>query len=656
MQQIREWLDTALVHTADIEVGGLSTPDVRRSLEKALGAVYYAIDAKMDAAMVQAHCADAVDASREALEQLQAVPTDDEPTHAAMAAAAAAMGALLRRDYAATATIVLPRGDSPERPQASMGEPTLIELRRPIVPPAISLSTAPPAAAEVGTGPIIEPAPITTMEALEARMQETLAKLAALDAAAAAEEEPAPPPPPTEPEGTLDEHLAHACEENVGRMVARSEQVDVYSDYLFEDLGMLGLMRRHRDGNGQTWLGRAKPERRLLAKLDALIACGIERVPRLVRRLDYRPLPDPELTWALTFLCGCVSGEDAGDQMARIARTADLSSPEMRESLADALAIAPNPGAVALLERWLDEPSVEERSIALEALGRRRLLPPERIDAAIETDHPMLVEPAVRAMGRTDLPVREGTWLRALESNDPRIVEATFQAGLLRRKRIVLDRAGELCEAGRPEHGGAVLYAVLGSDEARARRALERALHTSSALIALEAAGHFGDISQVPLLLSCVANEHAAPTAVEALNRIFGADLQEGGEVAAEYEENERPFDRDFQPREEMILSLDPKLWTSWWRAHGEPARAGIRYRRGHRWSMRDALYELEDPNASARARRLAHVELAARSGLGLRFDQDAFVSRQQRQIEGWRAMLTPSVVQRSLGTWTVME
>lgn len=654
MQLIRESLDLALLSIAATEEEAIPLEAARDALEDALSSVYLAVAAGLDRPLFERRRDAAMEATRRALEALQAVATADEATHAAMAATARALGGLQGRDASPITEWALPLRERGEPSPASVAAPRLIATQRALIPPTVPLkprSALPPA-------PVSEPAPEPpplTLEALQARMAETQRILADLDAPPS-EAPPPPPPPPPELDAVLPAHVDRAREEHFGRVVSRAEQLDVYADYLFEDLGMLGLMRQHREGvDGTTWVGRAKAERRLLAKLDGLLACGVERIGRLVRKLDGRPLPDPDLTWALLFLCGSLAGDDAGDALARLARTADPTDAEMRRALEDALGLAPHPAAVALLEAWLDEADVDRRAIAIGALGRRRRLPAERIAHAIEGAEPALVLPAVIAMGRAEVPLGEGTWHRALASADPAVVEATFQAALLQRRRTIVERAVELCREGRPAHGNAVLYAVLGAEEAPARDALESALATSGELIVLEAAGHFGDVTYCELLLACVGAGRGAAAAVEALNRIAGADLLEGGEVPEAYPDDARPFERGFRPRAAVgPLSLDAELWTTWWRRHARAARGGVRYRRGHPWSLRDPLHELEAPDSGVRERRLAHLELAHRGGLWLRFDQDAFVSEQERALHALRAMLGGSSVERTLGRWPV--
>src|SRR5690606_3902896 len=117
-----------------------------------------------------------------------------------------------------------------------------------------------------------------------------------------------------------------------------------------DDLAGLGRMRRATDF--EPWASGEECERRMLARVDAIVACGVEVFPELVRMLDDRPIPDPELTFAAVFFFGCLAGDDAFDQALRLVEVSDLSEPEMLEMVADALVFAPHPRIDQYLPRW----------------------------------------------------------------------------------------------------------------------------------------------------------------------------------------------------------------------------------------------------------------------------------------------------------------
>ncbi|MGD5588118.1 hypothetical protein QUT57_22700, partial [Xanthomonas citri pv. citri] len=139
-----------------------------------------------------------------------------------------------------------------------------------------------------------------------------------------------------------------------------------------EELATLGNQRRPLAG--EPWAA-PRTEERLLARVDAIVACGPEVLPDLVKELEERPLPDPEMTWALLFLFGSIAGDDAADQVVRLVLSADLDAPDMALFVADALALAPSPALERPLRAWMTaaaRPTL--RALALTALGRRRLL------------------------------------------------------------------------------------------------------------------------------------------------------------------------------------------------------------------------------------------------------------------------------------------
>src|SRR5262249_55541308 len=132
-----------------------------------------------------------------------------------------------------------------------------------------------------------------------------------------------------------------------GEAVPESELIFARARSCIEDLAMFGVMRRAT--LGEPWLSSQRVEKRLLRRVDALIACGAEAYPRLGAMLVERPMPDPDLTWAHLFYCGSIAGEDSLAELMRIAQSADLEEAELLVSVADALALAPHPG----IERWM---------------------------------------------------------------------------------------------------------------------------------------------------------------------------------------------------------------------------------------------------------------------------------------------------------------
>jgi len=219
----------------------------------------------------------------------------------------------------------------------------------------------------------------------------------------------------------------------------------------------------------------------------------------------------------------------------------------------------------------------------------------------------------------------------------------------VRRSEIALRRSRELAAEERADFAGAAL--VLGvAGTAEDLPALRAACAAGSAL-AMEALGWLGHADAVDELLGQLEGAFA-PAALEALQRITGATLTEV-DPAPEYEPGKGPFTRSQGPVPlPILLCPDAEAWRAWWREHGKAARRGIRWRFGHPWSPADDLGEIELAVSTRVPRRLAFLELCARTGATAPLDLDAFVARQRRELAAWadlagRARVAP-------GTWPV--
>jgi hypothetical protein len=97
---------------------------------------------------------------------------------------------------------------------------------------------------------------------------------------------------------------------------------------------------------------------------------------------------------------------------------------------------------------------------------------------------------------------------------------------------------------------------------------------------------------------------------------------------------------------------MDPEVWRAWWKEHGKAAKTGTRYRFGHACGLEDDLGQIDAPLAAEGERRIAYLELCARSGGNLPLDAGAFVARQRQQIAAWSAFLAQK--RGAPGTWPV--
>src|SRR5262249_33521773 len=147
-----------------------------------------------------------------------------------------------------------------------------------------------------------EPPPVTQVAQLDALLAKAMASATPETEGddAKAKEEPETPPPLSD-----EEHLTRYYH----KALSEESILATYARECLEDLGMFGLMRRQ--GRGEPWWSSGRIEKRLLRRVDALIACGVDRLPRLIEMLVERPIADPDMTWAILFLFGSIAGNDA---------------------------------------------------------------------------------------------------------------------------------------------------------------------------------------------------------------------------------------------------------------------------------------------------------------------------------------------------------
>ncbi len=532
--------------------------------------------------------------------------------------------------------------------RATVGEPALLELSRgPIRPPVRAGKPGLPPGEHEPTRPAPEPPPLT-LPALEAALASSTAEAEAeaegegegTGAEEGGPEERRPEPGPAGTEADLERA-------SFGVALLEDEVIFDRARTALEDLALLGTMRRPLPDQG--WAGRAEAERRLLARVDAIAACGEEVLPRLVALLEERPLPDPELTWSLVFLFGSIAGSDAAEEAMRLARAATLQADGMVAALADALALAPNPALATLLGRWLSDPAPEQREVAVRALSRRGALTTAQAFAAAGDPHVPVVAAAAAALATSAGPLDPALLWKLAHHGDERVVAAALEAALVRKSDAAPRRARQLVSEGRGDHAGAALVLAV-SGGAEDLDLLRGAAAAGSAAVP-EALGWFGHAAAVDDLLASLAGE-SAPAALDALQRVTAATLTDA-DPAPEYEKGKEPFTASEGPVPEPIpLCADPEAWRAWWKEHGKRVRPGTRLRFGRPWTPGDDLRELEHPLSVPRRRRLAYLELCARMPGAAPLDIEAFIARQRRELAALGDLAART--RAAPGTWPV--
>ncbi|MCC7541913.1 MAG: hypothetical protein IT379_37180 [Deltaproteobacteria bacterium] len=650
----RALLDEAMIQLRAVEDPGVPTREVESALADALRHVYQAMASTDDYGAWQHERSTALDGARQALALLQEHLGDDPGTLQDVTLVAQALAVL---NEAAPSLLepklALPRTDSAEPPpvlRASVGVPTLLDVRRAILYPAVLLRDLPEPLVVPEPDPP-PPPPIETEEELDALAARNAAKLAAFLEALDAPPTAALGPPPPAPLAPLPDDVTER--EIFGERLEKDEVVWQWSRTAFEDLAMLGLQRVPLEGGGDTWESRAVAETRLLRRVDAIVAAGDAFFPRLVKLIEDRPVVDPDLVWAGIFFFGSLAGDDAADEVFRLARCAPLDDDDVRERVTDALSLAPHPGIDSRLAEWLGAAAEPQRTIAVAALARRGTLVLEQAIAATADPERRVVAAAARALGYVPgtVPPHVLTDLFARPESD--IVQAALESSMLLHRGEGLRAMERLVYEGR---GGFARSAVFLSLWAGAEHgtALTDAAAADPSPVFLRALGWYGNVASIPLLVSKLPSDDPAlaGAAVEALFRITGAWLTDDVPDPA-YPENGLPFKRAFvAPPVPVEMTLDPAVWEAWWSKHGSRARRENRYRWGQEWSFQSNLWELEQPEASRRNRWLSHLELTARSGRSVRFRTEDFVPVQRQRLAEWREAIDDGRMNGSLARW----
>jgi hypothetical protein len=422
-----------------------------------------------------------------------------------------------------------------------------------------------------------------------------------------------------------------------------------------EELATLGNMRRPREA--EPWAA-PRTEERLLTRIDAIVACGQDVLPGLVKQLEDRPLPDPELTWALVFLFGSLSGDDAVDQVARLVLASDLDAPDMLAFVADALALAPSPALERPLRAWLEParpPAL--RAVALTALARRRRLAfATAAAAAVDEDEPdpRVLLAATRALGFSSGQLDAVVLDQLLRHGDHDVVRAALVSAFQLRCRLGLERARALTESGKGAHGDAVLFLAL-AGEPDTWDTLKALARPGAPPIILDALGWFGSLRAVEILLEVLAGKDKAAhgAAAAALHRLTGAGLtdDDAKATADDPAPNEKPLGGPFAaPPPIAELTNKHEIWAAYWDRHRREADPTRRHRHGHLWSPEDDLWSLSDESAVTGDRLLALIEIVARTGAEAPIDLEDFVVRQRQHIGELRAQAERSTARA--GDW----
>ena len=636
--RVRGALDAALLELRSVKDPGVPLLEAERPLALSVAQLYQALASLHDATAFRKAVEEAVRHAEEALRPLQRSGSTNPAVLRSAASVADAVRTLsgpVRIPAGLAVDLPGPRKGQPVVP-ALRDEPRLLELQRAVLEPAVPL---PPSEQP----PVVEVDP----EELPAGERPSLeALLAEATAAAAEEESPAPAPPEPAREPPAD---PAALERAVlGEAMSEEELLFHRARHFFEDLGTMGLIRR--PVADEPWRGRAAVERRLLARVDALVACGVGVFPRLVRRLAEAPLPDAELTWAAILLHGMVSGDDMADEVVRLVLVSDLADVPTFDAVGEALRFVPNARVEAVVRGWLGGRDRRLRRLALRALAGRGGLEAAEALVALDSEDPELRAEGVRALPLSVGALDERRLAALLRSADPATVEASVRAALIRRWPLGARAALQLVQEGRGDFARAAIYAALSATET-ARPVFAKARDAGRSPVLAEALGWLGDVESVdPLLEWLGAGE---PAAAMALQRLTGASLTDDVPDPEYPRPEDRPFGRGWRPPASFeILTADPEIWSAWWSKHRALAQPAPRWRWGRAFAPEGLLWEIDAGPFGPDGRALSHLELVVRTGEALPLSVDDFVVRQERQVEAWRKAVGSLAASVSPGAW----
>jgi hypothetical protein len=637
----RALLDEALLALAKIDDEGLGIRTIDSALSEAIEACY---DALGNAGQYEIFL-DAIKRARErasiALSELDRNPNDPPGRNAARAKnfVVRALEVLAQPTFVPGEVNALPRRDRDKAMHlASEGVPRLLDPPRSALAPVVLL----PEPALAIEAPVLDedapPPPARSMDTMLADARRTLVDLGDDDDDDEEEDEREPEDDEEDRETVVPANEPTELELtrlHYGTAITARELRFGYARECFEDLANFGNMRQ------QTllmpWRSSERVETRLLTRVDALVACGIDLWRDLVKLLEARPIPDPDMTWAALFMRGCLVGDDAIDDIVRIVRVVDLDADGMVEAVSDALALVPNPAIEERAREWLGSSEANRRRIAVLVLARRGVLSPDEASALAADPDLGVVRAVAYAIPTIAGPLQSSDYYPLLTHLDAEVVRRAILGFTLRRSSAGMRKAIELVSQGSGDFADAVLFVGIAGNRDRLEMLLGD-VSRGSPLTSI-ALGWFGHTAAMEPLLEILAkgDERQIGAAHGALEQITGARIKKD-DPDPEYAGDDQPFQRiDAVGAPDPTFVPDPDHWRAWWRKHRSSSRAELRYRYGSPWSLRQTFWELVQPEGTLDVRELAKLELVARGGSSLPLDLEAFVVKQDRELDELR-------------------
>lgn len=403
---------------------------------------------------------------------------------------------------------------------------------------------------------------------------------------------------------------------------------DVARDCL-EDLS--GLRGQRRPRLREHWRELQLVEHRLLAQIDAVIACGPSAWREAINSLQEAEIPDPDMVFAVALVLGCLSGEEPVRSVADLLLLCEARDPEEVAALIEAIRLAPNPGVKAALNPLLEHERAGVRGAAASILGARCELDARQTGTMIHAEEPQVVCAAIRCAYN----LRHSRALNEL----PRLLTHRYESVVRAALRVATGlslpegrrRALDLCGQGRGDFAGSALFVALWGDREDAP-VLDRLLADQPGKASVRAAGYLGFIQAIAPLISLLRNSEDKAIvrgAASALERITGARVEQP--------ESAKPGN----PGASQPPCVDPDRWEFWWSINLKRFSPSVRYRRGRAFGAYVLFWEIDEAPLSSAERAIAHLELSrlADEPAPL-FRPDDFIIRQQRALAEWEKRL----------------
>ena len=304
---------------------------------------------------------------------------------------------------------------------------------------------------------------------------------------------------------------------------------DFYASIVSACADRIAMLARHRD---QRPLGsRPRAEERLLAQIDAILACG----PGAIRDLEAywharRDDEEPYRIWPIVFTLACLDGPKPLLAIERVIESLPEGALDKALCAADAIVASPHPHWMPLALDLLASPYPLARVVGVEVLSRRQSFSIEQADENLHDSSAEVIAAAIRALARhPDARLPSPRITACLASSDPTLAAEAARAITLRGSQDPCQalRAGAALGRVLTPVAQIEIVALIGSldDVPLVQSILGRARVTPEILRAI---GRLGSAGTWSFLLHYLADSDLARAAQEALETVFG-ELVPGG-------------------------------------------------------------------------------------------------------------------------------